>query len=88
MGHFVLVQIKYIKKILSVYENMFSQKPKPSSSPLERNHHPELDTLEEVAADVISQYQSMIGALQWIMSLGRFDICTSIMTLSYFHIAP
>jgi len=80
-------QIKYIKKILSVYKNMFNQKPKPSSSPLERND-PELDASEEVAADVITQYQSMIGALQWTISLGRFDICTAIMTLSCFHIAP
>ncbi len=70
--------IKYIKKILSVYENMFNQKPKPSSSPLERNDNPELDASEEVAADAIMQYQSMIGALQWTISLGRFDICTAI----------
>ena len=67
---------------------MFNQKPKPSSSPLERNDHPELDASEEVAADVIMQYQSMIGALQWTISLSRFDICTAIMTLSCFHIAP
>jgi len=66
---------------------MFNQKPKPSSSPLERNDHPELDALEEVA-DVIMQYQSMIGALQWTISLGRFDICTAIMLLLHFHIAP
>jgi len=78
----------YDKKILSIYENTFNQKPKPSSSPLERNDHPELDALEEVVADVITQYQSMIGALQWTISLSRFDICTAIMTLLCFHIAP
>jgi len=44
--------------------------------------------LEEVAADVITQYQSMIGALQWTISPGRFDICTAIMTLLCFCIAP
>jgi len=87
MGFFVLVQLDILKDS-KFYENMFNQKPKLSSSPLERNDHPELDALEEVAAAVIMQYQSMIGALQWTISLGRFDICTAIMTLSCFHIAP
>jgi len=30
----------------------------------------------------------MIGALQWVISLGRFDICTAIMTISCFRVAP
>jgi len=29
----------------------------------------------------------MIGALQWVISLGRFDIGTAIMTMSHFHVA-
>jgi len=32
--------IKYIKKIISAYESMFGEKPKLSSSPLEKNDHP------------------------------------------------
>ena len=53
--------IKYIQKILNVFENMFKEKPRPSSSPLEKNDHPESDDLEEVDAEMITQYQSMIG---------------------------
>jgi hypothetical protein len=30
----------------------------------------------------------MIGALQWIVTIGRFDIATAVMTLSGFRIAP
>ncbi len=30
----------------------------------------------------------MIGALQWAILLGRFDIGTTIMTVSCFHVAP
>jgi len=80
--------IKYIQKILNVFENMFKEKPRPSSLPLEKNDHPELDDSEEVDAEMITQYQSMIGALQWVISLGRFDICTAIMTMSRFCVAP
>jgi len=32
--------IKYVQKIISAYESMFGEKPKLSSSPLEKNDHP------------------------------------------------
>ncbi len=80
--------IMYIQKILNVFENMFKEKPRPSSLPLEKNDHPELDDSEELDVEMITQYQSMIGALQWVISLGRFNICIPIMTMSHFHVAP
>jgi hypothetical protein len=30
----------------------------------------------------------MIGALQWMVTIGRFDILTSVMTMSGFRVAP
>jgi hypothetical protein len=59
-------------------------KPNKTSaiSPLEKGDHPELDTSELCTTEQIAQYQSMIGALQWIVSNGRFDINTSIMTMN------
>jgi hypothetical protein len=33
-------------------------------------------------------YQSIIGALQWAVTIGCFDINTSVMTLSGFRAAP
>ena len=30
----------------------------------------------------------MIGALQWAVSLGRFDIHTAVMTMGSFRVAP
>lgn len=38
--------------------------------------------------DEIGKYQSMIGALQWIETIGRFDITTALMTMSGFRDAP
>jgi len=67
---------------------MFGEKPRSSSSPLEKNDHSEMDVSSEVDSDMITKYQSMIGALQWVISLGRFDICTGVMTMSRFHVAP
>ena len=34
------------------------------------------------------QYQSLIGALQWSVSIGRFDITTAVMTMSSFRAMP
>ena len=57
-------------------------------SPLEKGDHPELDTSELCTTEQIAQYQSMIGALQWIVTIGRFDINTAVMTMSGFCMAP
>jgi hypothetical protein len=66
--------------MLSNYERIFGMKPKEYSSPLEKNNHPELDDSELLSDKDIKIYQSMIGAGQWAISLGRFDIQTAIMS--------
>ena len=68
---------------------MFGEKPKELySSPLDKGDHPELDTSDLLDADGIQKYQSMIGAMQWAISIGRFDIATAVMSLSSFHVTP
>jgi hypothetical protein len=79
---------KYIGKIMDQYENMFGSKPKEYTSPLEKSNHPEIDVTEELDDIGIRNYQTMIGCLQWAVSLGRFDIQTATMTISQFHAAP
>jgi hypothetical protein len=79
---------KYIEKMITQYASMFGSKPKEYISPLEKGDHPELDTSEELGPDGIQKYQSMLGSLQWAVSLGRFDIHTATMTMSRFRVAP
>jgi hypothetical protein len=56
---------------------------------LEKGDHPELDTSELCSTKQISQYQSMISSLQWIVTIGGFpDIHIAVMTMSGFRIAP
>ena len=38
--------------------------------------------------DDIQKYQSLIGSIQWAISLGRFDIATAVMTLSAYRSSP
>jgi hypothetical protein len=71
------------------YKRLFGDAPKQKyQSPLEKNDHPELDDSELLDDDGISKYQSLIGTLQWTISLGRFDIATAVMTMSGFRVAP
>jgi hypothetical protein len=80
---------KYIDKMMDGYEQMFGSKPSTKArSPVEENDHPELDTSEFLDDDGIQKYQSLIGSLQWIISIGRWDVQTAVMTLSSFRAQP
>jgi hypothetical protein len=58
-------------------------KPNQSvTSLLEKGDHPELDTSELCTTEQIAQYQSLIGALQWIVTIEWLDINTAVMTMS------
>jgi len=80
---------KYILKMVDAYERLFGQKPSRNySSPLDKGDHPELDTSEFLDGKGIQQYQSLIGALQWAVQIGRIDITTAVVTMSSFRCMP
>ena len=58
------------------------------STPLEPGDHPELDISELLEAKDIRLYQSLIGMLQWAVTIGRFDIHCAVMTMSRFRTIP
>src|SRR5688500_16398191 len=55
---------------------------------LERGDHPEIDESNLLDKLGIEQYQSLIGFLQWAISLECFDIASAVMSMLSFHIAP
>jgi hypothetical protein len=71
---------KYIDKMLNSYQRIFGSKPSQYSTPLEHGDHPEIDNSEELGLDHTKKFQSMIGARQWVIQIGRFDINTAVMT--------
>jgi hypothetical protein len=50
--------------------------------------HPELDNSEVLDDLGNKQYQSLIGALLWLVTLGGFDIHLGVATMSSFRVAP
>jgi len=55
---------------------------------LEKGDDPELDMPEELDANSIKDYQSLIGALQWAVSLRGINITATVMTMSGFRVPP
>jgi hypothetical protein len=75
--------------MIATYERIFGESPRQVyTSPIEKGDHPELDTSELLDQQGIAIYHSLIGALQWIITIGRFDVFTAVMTLSGFREAP
>ena len=83
---------KYREKILDAYFRMFGEHPSSSPtrnhSPLVAGDHPELDYSELLDNQGISNYQSLIGMLQWAVTIGRFDIQVAVTTMSSFRAYP
>jgi hypothetical protein len=78
----------YIEKMIDTYVQLHGDKPRKASSPLEQNDHPEMDDSPFLGQDETQQFQSLIGAMQWAVSIGRLDIATAVMFLSSFRAMP
>jgi hypothetical protein len=71
------------------YKQMFNENPpSKANSPLDSNDHPEVNTSKFLDEDSIQQYQSLIGSMQWAISIGRFDIAVHVMSMSSFRTSP
>ena len=57
-------------------------------SPLEKNDHPELDNTELCNKGQITKYMWMIGQIQWVITLGRYDILAHVMSMFRFRLVP
>ena len=80
---------KYIDRLLEAYQSMFKEDPhKTTRTLMDKNDHPELDDTELLNGESIQHYLTMIGQLQWLVTLGRLDIHTQVTTLSRFRSAP
>ena len=88
-GTFVSQPKKYIDKLADTYKRLFNEDPpKGYKTPLDKNDHPELDTSEILEGDTAAKYLTMVGQLQWLVTLGRFDIHAHVATMSRFRAAP
>jgi hypothetical protein len=67
-----------LANLLQIVHNLFWNQKK----------HPEIDSSKFLGEDDIQKYQSLIGAMQWAISIGHFDIAVHVMTMSSFRASP
>ena len=80
---------KYIEKLKETYVRLFNTEPsKGLETPLEKNDHPELDISEILEGQEVNHYLTMVGQLQWLITLGRFDIEAQVITMYRFRAQP
>ena len=88
-GTFVSQPKKYIDKLADTYKRLFNEDPpKGYKTPLDKNDHPELDTSEILEGDMAAKYLTMVGQLQWLVTLGTFEFHAQVATMSRFRAAP
>ena len=79
----------YVKRCLENYERLMGLKPpKKVSAPMDPKYYPELDTTDELDTQGRKIYWSMIGMLQWAVTIGRIDIHHAVMCMSRFRAQP
>ena len=61
---------------------------KKYQTPMDPDYHPELDDSAFLEPDQISQYKPMLGSVNWVLTLGRFDIAYALNTMSRYSMAP
>jgi len=79
---------RYIGRMVENFEREFGHKPQTYAAPMDKDAHPELDESPPLDQKGVKQYQSLIGALQWCITLGRFDIACAVMTMGRFRAEP
>ena len=78
----------YIKNSVESLERQLDKQFGSSSTPMSEADHPELDDSPLMDLEGISKYRSMIGSLNWILTLGRFDIAFALNAMSRYNMAP
>ena len=74
---------KYIEKLKEILCKTFNTEPsKNLKTPLDKNGHPELDTSEILEGQEVNHYLTMVGQLQWLITLGRFEIQDQVIAMS------
>ena len=79
---YVWASVENVEKYLRDLKNDRWKLPRKCSNPFELDYEPELDTSEELNAELSNWYMHLIGMLQWMVEIGRVDILTEVSMMS------
>ena len=77
---------KYVQEAVCNLEDWLKERnsklPTRCDTPMSTSYQPELDTSEQLDAEMTNYYQSAIGVLRWAVELGHIDITTEVSMLA------
>ncbi len=79
---------EYIREGISQIEKRLGITIREEKTPMKTGDHPEEDETPVLGNELHREYQSLMGMLQWLVSLCRIDICYAVSSLSRFCACP
>ena len=78
----------YIKHICEKIETLMGWKLKGFMNPMDPNYHAEINDSDSLKGEDISKYRMMVGSLNWLVTLGRYDLHYTVCTLARHMMMP
>jgi hypothetical protein len=78
----------YIKNVTDKIEKLLDVTLKGYETPMDPKYHPEIDESELLDGDNVSKYRMLTGALNWIVTLGRYDVHYTASTMARYNMLP
>ncbi len=87
-GDWGITAREYIKEAIRQIEKRLGITLREEKTPIKTNDHLEEDGTPLLTTDMHREYQSLMGMLQWAVSLCRVDVCFAVSSLSRFCSCP
>ena len=89
----IIASKTYTKNVIAKFEELMADGKQKFEfaefkTPMDKDYHPELDETPILDAEQHSRYRSMVGSLNWTITIGRFDIQYAVTTLARYSHAP
>ena len=78
----------YSKEAVARVERIYGCLPKEGTPLPVKECHPEMDTSPLLGLDDHRKFQMLLGMLQWLVTIGRPDLCTVVSSLNRFGACP
>ena len=78
----------YVKRICDKIKDLMDWDLKGYMNPMDPHYHAEVDGSDFLEGDEISKYRMMVGSLNWLVTLGRYDIHYTVCTLARHMMIP
>jgi hypothetical protein len=87
-GEWSITAKDYIKEAIKQIEGKLGITIREEKTPIKTGDHPEEDKSPILDNVLHTEYQSIMGMLQWVVSLCRIDVCFAVSSLSRFCACP